>query len=305
MNATTNFISNGLNSFTSTDLWSDEILALWAPIAAYWIYSTFWHFVMKAEIPYFEQYRIHTIGEMEKRNKVSFSRVLCMVSLQQIIQVILGLLVLHPVDPVKCALEQENSLQWWTGFFLSGKLIGLNLSFYLASVVYWIIIPIIQFVLAMIIMDAHQYFFHRLFHINKFLYKHIHSHHHRLYVPYAFGALYNHPIEGFLLDSVGAALAAELTRMSPRMSAIFFTFSTLKTVDDHCGYAVPWDPLQFLFGNNVQYHDIHHQSFGIKRNFSQPFFTFWDKLLRTEMSIKDVESRRAKSTSPNTTKKAS
>jgi sphinganine C4-monooxygenase len=78
-------------------------------------------------------------------------------------------------------------------------------------------------------MDAHQYFLHRLFHVNKFLYKHIHSHHHRLYVPYAFGALYNHPLEGFLLDSCGATLSMELTRMSPRLSMIFFTFSTLKT----------------------------------------------------------------------------
>lgn len=78
-------------------------------------------------------------------------------------------------------------------------------------------------------MDAHQYFFHRLFHINKFLYKYVHSHHHRLYVPYAFGALYNHPVEGFLLDSVGAALSSELMGMSPRMCLVFFTFSTLKT----------------------------------------------------------------------------
>lgn len=78
-------------------------------------------------------------------------------------------------------------------------------------------------------MDAHQYFFHRLFHMNKFLYKYVHSHHHRLYVPYAFGALYNHPIEGFFMDSLGATIAFELTRMSPKMSMVFFTFSTIKT----------------------------------------------------------------------------
>lgn len=57
----------------------------------------------------------------------------------------------------------------------------------------------------------------------------MHSHHHRLYVPYAFGALYNHPLEGFLLDSCGAALAFELTGMSPRLGMWFFVFSTLKT----------------------------------------------------------------------------
>ena len=56
----------------------------------------------------------------------------------------------------------------------------------------------------------------------------------------------------------------------------------MKTVDDHCGYALPWDPLQHITSNNAAYHDIHHQSWGIKTNFSQPFFTIWDRLLGTK-----------------------
>lgn len=44
----------------------------------------------------------------------------------------------------------------------------------------------------------------------------------------------------------------------------FFTFSTMKTVDDHCGYALPFDPLQYFFWNNAGYHDVHHQGWGIK-----------------------------------------
>ena len=91
-----------------------------------------------------------------------------------------------------------------------------------------------------------------------------HSRHHRLYVPYAFGALYNHPFEGFLLDTLGAGIAFKLTGMSTRQAMWFFTGSTLKTVDDHSGYALPWDPLQFITSNNAAYHDIHHQSWGIK-----------------------------------------
>ncbi|KAI8068117.1 fatty acid hydroxylase superfamily-domain-containing protein [Gilbertella persicaria] len=278
-----------INLASLQDPWSDEMLALWLPIAAYWVYSTFWLIVMKAQLPYFEQYRIHTMGDMEKRNKVSVSRVLSMVTLQHLIQAVLGFLVLKPVDPISYGLAQERQLHWWTGLFMTS--VDRVHSIQLARVICWVLVPLFQFVMAMVIMDAHQYFLHRLFHINKFLYKHIHSHHHRLYVPYAFGALYNHPLEGFLLDTCGAAIAVELTRLSPKMTWIFFTFSTLKTVDDHCGYALPWDPLQFLFGNNVQYHDIHHQSFGIKTNFSQPFFTFWDKLLGTEMSLKEAEKR--------------
>lgn len=70
-----------------------------------------------------------------------------------------------------------------------------------------------------------------------------------------------------------------------------FTVSTIKTVDDHCGYAFPWDPLQFVTKNNAAYHDIHHQSWGIKTNFSQPFFIFWDKLLDTQWKGGDVKLR--------------
>lgn len=150
----------------------------------------------------------------------------------------------------------------------------------LAEAIYWYIIPIIQFGMAIFIVDTWQYFLHRLMHTNKWLYSMyrisscsditkfwvatFHSRHHRLYVPYAFGALYNHPFEGFLLDTLGATVGFKGTGMSTRQGMWFFTCSTIKTVDDHCGYALPWDPLQLITSNNAGYHDIHHQSWGIK-----------------------------------------
>lgn len=151
----------------------------------------------------------------------------------------------------------------------------------LAKAIYWGVIPLFQFWFAVLFMDAWQYFWHRAMHLNRWMYVHWHSRHHRLYVPYAYGALYNHPVEGFVLDTAGAGLAYKLSFMTPRMGMYFFVFSTIKTVDDHCGYALPWDPMQRITSNNAAYHDIHHQSWGIKTNFSQPFFTFWDRLLGT------------------------
>ncbi|CAD6500758.1 BgTH12-06465 [Blumeria graminis f. sp. triticale] len=150
-----------------------------------------------------------------------------------------------------------------------------------ASIVYWYIVPAFQFLIAVIFVDTWQYFLHRAMHVNKWLYTTCHSRHHRLYVPYAYGALYNHPFEGFLLDTLGAGLGYKLAGMTARQGMVFFVVSTLKTVDDHCGYALPWDPLQHITSNNASYHDIHHQSWGIKTNFSQPFFTFWDGFLGT------------------------
>ena len=79
--------------------------------------------------------------------------------------------------------------------------------------------------------------------------------------------------------------------MNTRQGMVFFTGSTFKTVDDHSGYALPWDPLQHITSNNAGYHDVHHQSWGIKTNFSQPFFTFWDRLLGTVWTGGDVSAR--------------
>ncbi|KAJ4144592.1 hypothetical protein LMH87_003471 [Akanthomyces muscarius] len=151
-----------------------------------------------------------------------------------------------------------------------------------ARAIYHVLVPALQFFVAVFILDTWQYFLHRLMHMNRWLYTTFHSRHHRLYVPYAYGALYNHPLEGFLLDSLGAGIGFKITGMTALQGTCFFSFSTMKTVDDHCGYAFPWDPLQLITNNNAAYHDIHHQTWGIKTNFSQPFFTFWDQILSTK-----------------------
>jgi sphinganine C4-monooxygenase len=101
-------------------------------------------------------------------------------------------------------------------------------------------------------------------------------------------------VEGFLLDTLGTGLAYLISGMTTRQSMWFFTCSTIKTVDDHCGYALPFDPLQHITSNNAGYHDIHHQSWGIKTNFSQPFFTFWDRFLGTMWIGGDVSARYAR-----------
>ncbi|KAG9245078.1 sphinganine hydroxylase-like protein Sur2 [Calycina marina] len=150
-----------------------------------------------------------------------------------------------------------------------------------AKAIYWYLVPAMQFAVAVIFMDTWQYFVHRAMHLNKWLYTSFHARHHRLYVPYAYGALYNHPVEAFFLDTLGAAISYKIAGLTTRQGMVFFVSSTIKTVDDHCGYKLPWDPVQHITSNNAEYHDIHHQSWGIKTNFSQPFFTFWDGFLGT------------------------
>ncbi|KAI5951281.1 SUR2 [Candida jiufengensis] len=251
----------------------DGILALIAPIIAYWTYSSFFHIIDVYELA--EQYRIHPSEEELKRNKVTLHEVIKDVIIQHIIQTIVGLAVYY-MDPVPVT-GHETYIMWQLKHnyfsFLPDSLI------YYGYMYGW---SFLRLCIAITIIDTWQYWLHRLMHVNKTLYRKFHSRHHRLYVPYAFGALYNDPIEGFLLDTMGTGVAALTTQLSHRESILLFTFATLKTVDDHCGYKLPYDFFQWLFPNNSVYHDLHHQPWGIKSNFSQPFFTIWDKLSGTQ-----------------------
>eukprot|EP00252_Welwitschia_mirabilis_P003464 TRINITY_DN13536_c0_g1_i1.p1 TRINITY_DN13536_c0_g1~~TRINITY_DN13536_c0_g1_i1.p1 ORF type:complete len:255 (-),score=21.28 TRINITY_DN13536_c0_g1_i1:193-957(-) len=232
----------------------DEALGALVPILVYWAYSGLYHMLQNLN-----GYRMHSLKEEKAKNLVSRSAVVKGVLFQQFLQALIA----------------------FSLFFVSGQSGDEDVIQQPSAMV-----QARQFLIAMVIMDTWQYFIHRYMHHNKFLYKHIHSHHHRLVVPYAFGALYNHPLEGLLLDTVGGAFSYLLSGMTPRTSIFFFSFATMKTVDDHCGLWLPGNPFHILFHNNTAYHDIHHQLYGTKYNFSQPFFVMWDRILGTYMPYK-------------------
>ncbi|EXB38331.1 Sphingoid base hydroxylase 2 [Morus notabilis] len=230
---------------------SDKLLGTFAPIVIYWVYSGIY-----ALLGSFENYRLHSKIEEDDKNLVSKQTVVKGVLLQQTIQAVVGMLLFTVKgNDSEDAADQKPSL----------------------------IVLARQFVTAMLVLDTWQYFMHRYMHQNKFLYKHIHSQHHRLVVPYAFGALYNHPLEGLILDTIGGAVSFLLSGMSLRASIFFFSFATVKTVDDHCGLLLPGNLFHIFFRNNTAYHDVHHQLYGSKYNFSQPFFVMWDRILGTYM----------------------
>ncbi|KAG8383093.1 hypothetical protein BUALT_Bualt05G0148700 [Buddleja alternifolia] len=223
---------------------SDEMLGTFAPIIVYWIYSGI--YVVLGSL---ENYRLHSKKDEDEKNLVPKK------------DVVKGVLLQQAVQAVVTGSDNESSQAQPASLIVLAR----------------------QFLVAMMVLDTWQYFMHRYMHHNKFLYRHIHSQHHRLIVPYAFGALYNHPFEGLLLDTVGGALAFLVSGMSPRASIFFFSFATLKTVDDHCGLWLPGNLFHLFFRNNSAYHDIHHQLYGNKYNFSQPFFVMWDRILGTYM----------------------
>lgn len=230
---------------------SDEAMGTFAPIVVYWLYAGFYQL-----LPPLDNYRLHTRREEEEKNSVALSVVVKGVLLQQLVQATVAQVL----------------------FLLTSKVSSSGTTFQPS-----IPMQIVQIIVAMLVMDTWQYFVHRYMHQNKFLYRHVHSQHHKLVVPYAIGALYNHPLEGLLLDTFGGAISFLISGMTARTAVIFFCFAVIKTVDDHCGLWLPGNLFHVLFQNNTAYHDIHHQLQGLKFNYSQPFFPIWDKLLGTHM----------------------
>ncbi|KAG6526189.1 very-long-chain aldehyde decarbonylase GL1-9-like [Zingiber officinale] len=230
---------------------SDEFMGTFAPIIIYWLYAGLYQL-----LPRLDEYRLHTRKEEEQKNLVALPTVVKGVLLQQLVQAAIAqvlFLVTSEASTLGDPVQPSIPVQMF------------------------------QIFVAMLIMDAWQYFVHRYMHQNKFLYRHIHSQHHRLVVPYAIGALYNHPLEGLLLDTLGGAISFLVSGMTPRTSVFFFSFATIKTIDDHCGLWLPGNIFHIFFQNNTAYHDIHHQLQGSKYNYSQPFFSIWDKMLGTYM----------------------
>ncbi|KAH0445971.1 hypothetical protein IEQ34_025193 [Dendrobium chrysotoxum] len=285
---------------------ADKYLSLALPIIAYWAVSAWFMFLDAMQFPFFEKYRLHESSEVTKRNRVSASKVATMVVLQQLIQTGFGLFILEDEATSRAQVFDDHEgnvhrlaekVVRMTASVLGGPravrmLTAIGPLF--ANWLYWWGIPALQLFWAFLVMDAWEYTLHRAFHESRWLYNNFHSHHHRLYVPYAFGALYNHPIEGLLLDSAGAGVAHAASFMTVRQGIVLFTFSTIKTVCDHGGYAFPpWlDPLHLIFPNTAEYHDVHHQMQGLRYNYSQPFFVHFDVLFGTRMSAEKFAKMR-------------
>ncbi|BGP37868.1 Sphingolipid C4-hydroxylase sur2 [Rhodotorula kratochvilovae] len=282
---------------------SDKVLSVVAPVVVYWVFSLFFHLLDSLGWECLERHRIHEPEEVKSKNRVTPREVVYAVIVQQVIQTVVGFLWLVGDEDVA---DHAADLNAW-GRTVAKVVVGLAGSrtggefmakhgHRATELVYWWALPTLRMAFAFFVLDGWQYMMHRTAHQVTFLYRTIHSWHHRLYVPYAYGALYNHPLEGFALDTCGSGLAHAMAGLTTRQAVLFFALSTIKTVDDHCGFAFPWDPLQHLFGNNADYHDIHHQVAGLKKNYSQPWFISWDIFFNTRMTRAEYSSKVLKRT---------
>lgn len=131
----------------------DNILALAAPVFAYWLMSIFFHCLDISGWTWLDKYRIHESDEVKSRNRATRSQVFWAVILQHTLQTMLGYYWLSEppvISPSKCMSEMEavgrtlvRLVRWTVGsdtgnYFL--ELRGADLTYWL----YWWGIPAAQ-----------------------------------------------------------------------------------------------------------------------------------------------------------------
>uniref|UniRef100_A0A0E0N083 aldehyde oxygenase (deformylating) n=1 Tax=Oryza rufipogon TaxID=4529 RepID=A0A0E0N083_ORYRU len=247
----------------------EELAVTLAPVAVYWLYSGIYEAL--GSVRALDRYRLHSRRDEESNNMASKKEVVKGVLLQQAIQVAISLAVL------KLTSEKDGGAGDVKAGHASAPAAAPSSSSSAAA----LLDVAARFGVTMFVLDAWQYFAHRLMHSSRYMYRRFHSWHHRVVAPYAFAAQYGHPVDGVLTEALSGAAAYLASGLPPRAAAFFLAFATVKGIDDHCGLLVPWNPLHAAFANNTAYHDVHHQLSGGRRNFSQPFFVVWDRLLGT------------------------
>lgn len=276
----------------------DFHLLLAMPIVAYWLSASIFHLFDCQR--WFQAYKIHSPEAGQKRNRATLRQVFCQVLAQQFIQVVFALAVdkvLAQNDtatrPAPSNINSQNrSSETRLETLQSGSDSRILPEPAPVAPAYPLVEFAVRLASAILIADFWQYFWHRMFHSSKLLYsktfttvpsgealtpelEHVHSVHHRIYVPYAYGALYSSLVEAFIVDTIGTTVTFYLSGLPVVPATWFASLSIIKSVNDHSGYRFPYNPFDYISANTTDFHDVHHQSWGMKSNYSQIYLTIW------------------------------
>ena len=155
-----------------------------------------------------------------------------------------------------------------------------------------------QVIFLVVIDDAYFYAFHRNLHERPWLYRTIHKVHHKAFAPFPLEYIYVHPLEWMIgAGAIPIGLyVIYLTQGSVSVWAfwVFAAWRNLHEIDIHSGLQPQWTKKIPLLGTS-EHHDLHHMR-NSKGNYSSTF-TFWDRLLGTQLTRKSPRHRKQQSTS--------
>jgi 4-alpha-methyl-delta7-sterol-4alpha-methyl oxidase len=125
--------------------------------------------------------------------------------------------------------------------------------------------------------DLLYYGVHRAMHA-PFLYRHVHSVHHKILTPWAVTGHYMHPVE-FVVTGALALLPASLFGVHVHVLWAWVVWRQWEATEGHCGYDFPWSPSHLFPGSDgARHHDAHHAR--VKGNYSG-FFAYLDGVFGT------------------------
>ncbi|XP_078062399.1 cholesterol 25-hydroxylase-like protein [Mustelus asterias] len=135
-------------------------------------------------------------------------------------------------------------------------------------------------IVCLLLFDLLFFLWHLLHHQAPLLYRWLHSLHHQHASTYSLSAQYASAWEILSLQLLAVSIP-HLLSCHPLSEMTFFLLNVWLSVEDHCGYDLPWSahniiPLGILGG--APFHDLHHQKH--RCNYA-PYFTHLDKLFGT------------------------
>lgn len=137
-----------------------------------------------------------------------------------------------------------------------------------------------QVLVCLLLFDFQSFAWHLLHHRVPWLYRTFHKVHHTYSSTSALTAEYSGAWETLSLG-LFAASNPVLLGCHPLTELAFFLLNIWLSVEDHCGYDLPWATHRLvplgLYGG-ARHHDLHHLK--SKCNYA-PYFTHWDRLAGT------------------------
>ncbi len=140
---------------------------------------------------------------------------------------------------------------------------------------WWVVA--LQLVFFIYLDDFLYYWFHRSMH-SRWLLKHVHGVHHRIYAPRAIAGHYMHPVE-YGLTGLIVLIGPMLVGAHVVTVWIWVTFRQWEAAEGHCGYDFPWSPTHWLpLSDGALHHDFHHAK--VRGNFAG-FLRWTDQVFGT------------------------
>jgi 4-alpha-methyl-delta7-sterol-4alpha-methyl oxidase len=154
-----------------------------------------------------------------------------------------------------------------------------------------------QNIVFFILTDSTFYWSHRMLH-SPYLFKKIHSQHHRFVTTIGIASEFAHPVEQFFSSIVSTLSGPILLNTHLFTYMVYMFIRILETIDAHSGYSFPLSPFRFLphVFLGPEGHDFHHShndgNFGMMK--------FWDWLMGTDKAFNKWKRDQAESKTKKT-----